>query len=150
MGMNTQTSISSFAQRIVARVPSIALALAALALIFLTAAPLGWRIGLLPLKVSFLFLAGAGLLGIAAAILAALGLIFTRRSLGWPRVALLSCVVLLGIFFVGVPWLLRHNHTPPINDITTDTEHPPAIIAALSARQAEQADTDVYAGPALA
>jgi hypothetical protein len=37
---------------------------------------------LVPLKVSFIFMAGAGLLGITAAVLAALGLIFAWRSLG--------------------------------------------------------------------
>jgi uncharacterized protein (DUF1499 family) len=150
MDMNVRGSTSSTARRAISRAPSLALFLAALALIFLAAAPLGWRIGLLPLKVSFLFLAGAGLLGKAAAILAALGLIFAWGSLGWPRVALLSLIVLLGVAFAGVPWHLRHNHVPPINDITTDTEHPPAIIAALAARQAEHAGTDVYGGPTLA
>jgi uncharacterized protein (DUF1499 family) len=150
MGMNTRASTSSSARRIVARAPSLALFLSALALILLAAAPLAWRIGLLPLKVSFSFLTGAGLLGIAAAIFAALGLIFARGSLGWVRVALLSCVVLLGIAFVGMPWYLRHNHAPPINDITTDTIDPPAIITALAARQAEHAGTAVYAGPTLA
>jgi uncharacterized protein (DUF1499 family) len=119
-------------------------------LICLASAPLGWRLGVLPLKVSVILVAGADLLGIVAAILAALGLFFVWGSLGRPRVALLSCIVLLGVGFIGVPWQLRHNHAPPINDITTDTEHPPAIIAALAARQAEQAVSDVYAGPILA
>jgi uncharacterized protein (DUF1499 family) len=118
-------------------------------MIFLAAAPLGWRIGLLPLKVSFLFLSGGGLLGIAAAILATVGLVFIWGFLGWPRVALLFCVVLPGVAFIAVPWRLRQNHAPPINDITTDTVNPPAIIAALAARQAEHAGTDIYAGPAL-
>jgi uncharacterized protein (DUF1499 family) len=150
MDMNARAASSSFARRIVARAPSLALFLAALAMISLAAAPLGWRIGLLPLRVSFLFLSGGGLLGIASAILATVGLIFVWGSLGWPRVALLSCVVLLGVVFIGVPWGLRHNHAPPINDITTDTEHPPPFIAALAARQAEHAGTDVYGGPTVA
>ena len=148
--MNARASTPSNARRLVSRVPSLAFSLAGLALILLAGAPLGWRVGLLPLKVSFLFLAGAGLLGIAAAILAALGLIFARGSLGRPRIALLCCLVLLGVAFVAMPWRLRHNHLPPINDITTDTEHPPAIIAALAARQAEDAVSDVYGGPTLA
>ena len=49
-----------------------------------------------------------------------------------------------------MPWHLRHNHVPPINDITTDTENPPAIIATLAARQAERAVSEVYGGPAVA
>jgi uncharacterized protein (DUF1499 family) len=148
--MNVRALTSSTAQRVFSRAASFAIFLAAFALVLLVAAPLAWRIGLLPLKVSFLVLTGADLVGMAAAILAALGLIFARRSLGWPRVALLSCVVLLGVACVGVPWYLRHNHTPPINDITTDTVDPPAIITALADRQAEHAGTAIYAGPSLA
>jgi uncharacterized protein (DUF1499 family) len=148
--MNVRALTSNTTRRVISRIPSLALFLDALALIFLAAAPLGWRISVLPLKISFLFLTGAALLGIAAAIVAVLGLILAWGSLGWARLALLSCIVLLGVAFVGVPWRLRHNHTPAINDITTDTVNPPAIITALAARQAEHAGTDVYAGPALA
>ncbi len=148
--MSTHTPTPSKAQRVVSRAPLLALFLAAIALMLLASAPFGWRIGVLPLKVSFFFLAGAGLLGIAAAILAAFGLIFAWGSLGWQRVALLFCVLLLGAALVVVPLRLRHYHVPPINDITTDTEHPPAIIANLAARQAENAVSDVYAGPTLA
>jgi uncharacterized protein (DUF1499 family) len=63
---------------------------------------------------------------------------------------ILACVVLLGVAFVGVSWRLRHSHLPPINDITTDTEHPPAIVAALAARQAEHAVSEAYAASAMA
>ena len=42
------------------------------------------------------------------------------------------------------------HHAPPIHDITTDTADPPAIIAALPARQAEHAATAAYGGPATA
>jgi uncharacterized protein (DUF1499 family) len=150
MDMSARASASTNTQRIVSRIPLLAISLAALALILLAGAPLGWRIGLLPLKVSIILITAAGLLGIAAAILATLGLIFAWGLLDRPRIALLSCVVLLGVAFIAVPWRLRHDHVPPINDITTDTEHPPAIIAALAARQAEHAVFDVYFGPTLA
>jgi uncharacterized protein (DUF1499 family) len=148
--MSAHASGPSSIRRVISWAPSLAISLAALALAFLVAAPLGWRLGLLPLKVSFMFLAGAGLLGIAAAILAALGLIIARASLGRLRIAVLSCVALLGVALVGVSWRLRHNHAPPINDITTDIEHPPAIIAAEAARHAEHAVSDVYGGPVVA
>jgi uncharacterized protein (DUF1499 family) len=148
--MSAHASAPSSIRRVVSRAPSLAISLAVLVLVFLASAPLGWRVGLLPLKVAFLFVTAAGLLGIAAAIFATLGLIFAWRSLGWPRVAVLACVVLLGVALFGVPWCLRYNHVPPINDITTDTEHPPAIIAALAARQAEHAVPDVYVTAALA
>src|SRR5438132_6967204 len=81
--------------RIVSGSSSLAMPLATLALILLAGAPVGWRIGLFPLRVSFGLLAGAGLLGIAAAILAALGLFFTWGSLGRLRLVPLSFIVLL-------------------------------------------------------
>ena len=52
--------------------------------------------------------------------------------------------------FTYVPWHLRQAHAPPINDITTDTANPPAIVAALPARQAENAVSAVYGAPAVA
>src|SRR5262249_45344496 len=67
----------------------------------LAAAPLVWRAGVLPLKTAFMLLAAGALLAMAAAVLAFLGLILAqilaRASLGWPRIAALSCVLLLGI-----------------------------------------------------
>jgi uncharacterized protein (DUF1499 family) len=131
-------------------VPTLAISLAVVSLMLLAAAPLGWRVRLLPLKVSFTLLMDAGLVGKGAALLAALGIVLARRSLSWLRVALLSCVVLLGLTYTYVPWHLRQQHTPPINDITTDTTNPPAIVAALPARQAENAVSAVYGGPAVA
>jgi len=131
-------------------VPTLAVSLAVVSLMLLAAAPLGWRLHLLPLKVSFTLLMGAGLVGKGAALLAVLSLVLARRSLSWIRVALLSCVILLGLTFTYVPWHLRQEHAPPINDITTDTTNPPAIVAGLSARQAEHAVSAVYGGPTVA
>jgi uncharacterized protein (DUF1499 family) len=131
-------------------VPALAFLVTVASLVLLAAAPVSWRLHLLPLKVSFTLLMDAGLVGKGAAFLAALGLVLARRSLSWIRVALLSCVILLGLTFTYVPWHLRQQHTPPINDITTDTANPPAIVAALPARQAEQAVSAVYGGPSVA
>jgi uncharacterized protein (DUF1499 family) len=148
--MSVRALTGGTARRVASRVSSTAIALAALALVCVAAAPFTWRTGLLPLKFSFLLLSGGGLLAIAAGVLALLALIFTRGSIGWSRAAALFCVVLLGAAAVGLPIRLRHDHAPPINDITTDTEDPPAIFTALPAREAEHAGTAVYGGPALA
>jgi len=131
-------------------VPALAFALTVASLVLLAAAPVSWRLHLLPLKISFTLLMDAGLVGKGAALLAALGLVLARQSLNWIRVAHLSCVVLLGLAFTYVPWHLRQQHTPPINDITTDTANPPAIVAALPARRAENAVSAIYGGPAVA
>ena len=58
--MSARASASTNTQRIVSRIPLLAISLAALALILLAGAPLGWRIGLLPLKVSFILITAAG------------------------------------------------------------------------------------------
>jgi uncharacterized protein (DUF1499 family) len=152
--MNASTharlAASGHMRKALSLLPRLAIGSAALALVCLAGAPVSWRTGLLPLKASFMLLSGAGLLGILAGILAALALLFAWRSLGRPRIALLFGVVVLGIVFIGVGWHLRHSHAPPINDITTDTENPPAIVAALAARQAEGSVSEVYGGPAVA
>ena len=148
--MRPSPSLLNRPQRLASVVSTLAVSLAVVSLMLLAAAPLGWRLQLLPLRVSFTLLMGAGLVGKGAALLAALGLVLARRSLSWMRVVLLSCVVLLGLIFTYVPWHLRQEHTPPINDITTDTTNPPAIVAALPARQAERAVSAVYGGPPVA
>ena len=151
--MSVAVSKPRRAGRMASWLAGLALLLAVLGLLGLAAAPLVWRAGVLPLKTAFMLLAAGALLAMAAAVLAFLGLILAqilaRASLGWPRIAALSCVLLLGIALAWAAWNVRHGHAPPINDITTDTEHPPAISAALPARQAEHAVSADYGGPAV-
>jgi uncharacterized protein (DUF1499 family) len=130
--------------------PLLATALGLLSLLLLAAAPAGWRSGLLPLKQDFMLLMAGGLLGILGAILAAIALATSWNGLGWTRIALMAALLVLGLLLASVPLRLRREHAPTINDITTDTEHPPEILAALPARQAEHAVSAAYGGPAVA
>jgi uncharacterized protein (DUF1499 family) len=132
------------------RISSIAILLAALSLLGLGAAPLGWRTGLLPLRIDFELLMLAAIAAVLGGVTAAIALAVWRRRLGGLRILLLAGAFLLGAGFVLLPLRLTMRHAPPIHDITTDTADPPAIIAALPARQAEHAATAAYGGPATA
>lgn len=132
------------------RISSIAILLAALSLLALAAAALGWRSGLLPLRIDFELLALAAIAAVLGGVTAAIALAVWRWRLGGLRILLLAGAFLLGAGFVLLPLKLTMRHAPPIHDITTDTTDPPAIIAALPARQAEHAATAAYGGPATA
>jgi uncharacterized protein (DUF1499 family) len=132
------------------RVARGALILAGLALLALAAAPLGWRLGVLPLLAAFGLLALAAIAAVIGAVLAVIALIALGRRLGNLRLLLLAAAVLLGAAFVLLPLRIGLSHAPVIHDITTDTEPPPAFITALPARAAEHAATATYGGTAIA
>jgi hypothetical protein len=103
----------------------ITLALAVLAVLLLAVSGPATHAGLWPFRVGFGMFAGALLVGLAAAGAALVGLVL-------PRLRERSVAVLLGAFTLGaasaaVPldYLVRVKTLPYINDITTDTEHPP-------------------------
>ena len=124
--------------------------LAVLAVLLLAAAPFGWRAGLWHYRISFELIAGADLLALIAGIAALLCLAVGRRRLGRRATVAALCVVLVGAAFALMSWQTWQRRGPPIHDITTDTDHPPAIVAALAARQAEHAATADYGGTSLA
>ena len=132
------------------RISGIAILLAVLALLALGAAPLGWRTGLLPLRVDFELLALAAIAAVAGGVTALIALAVWRGRLGRLRVLLLAAALLLGAGFVLLPLGIAMRHAPSIHDITTDMADPPAIIGALPARQAEHAAPAAYGGPATA
>ena len=132
------------------RISGIAILLAALSLLALGVAPLGWRMGLLPLKAAFELLALAAIAGVLGGVAAAIALAVWSRRLEGLRILLLAGTLLLGAGFVLLPLRIAMRHAPAIHDITTDTSDPPAITTALPARQAEHAATAAYGGPATA
>jgi uncharacterized protein (DUF1499 family) len=131
------------------RIAGPAILLGLLALGALAAAPLGWRAGWWQLGFSLELMALAVLLSLLGAALAAIALFFARGTRGlWQRLLLIG-VLLLGAGFIAAPARLWLRHAPAIHDITTDTQNPPAIMAARAARAAEHAAPEDYAGPAL-
>ena len=132
------------------RISSIAILLAAISVLALGVAPLGWRMGLLPLKAAFELLALAAIAAVLGGVAAAIALAVWSRRLEGLRILLLAGTLLLGAGFVLLPLRIAMHHAPAIHDITTDTSDPPAITTALPARQAEHAAPAAYGGPATA
>ena len=132
--------------------PTTALALSGTALVLLAIAPLGWRLGWWPYSFGLYWLMPAsGCVGAVAVALSALTL-----SLGWSElrphgVVMLSVALCLSAALVYVPWQYSRLRStlPPIHDITTDTDNPPAFRAVLPARAAERAGGVNYDDPQL-
>jgi uncharacterized protein (DUF1499 family) len=127
--------------------------LAVASALVLVAGPVGYRFGILPLRVALLTLLRWGAYGgIAAAVVSLIGLVVTlarpkaaRRGIPLAAISLLAGLVLIGIparFRLGPP-------APPIHDITTDTQDPPEYVAVLPLR-ANAPNTTVYAGEKIA
>jgi hypothetical protein len=109
------------------------------------AAPLGYRLGIAPLGPAFLLLVG-GLLVIAVSV----GMLAARMARGTSladraaRGVLVVAVVVAAVPLRTLVWVWS---APPIHDVTTDTEDPPAFVAAVPLNAPGRTD---YAGPRLA
>jgi uncharacterized protein (DUF1499 family) len=123
------------------------------AVLLLLAAPLGYRLGVVPLRFALLTLLAWGVyLAAGAAVVSALALILTlarpkerRRGLLLAAATLAVAVALIAVparFRMGTP-------APPIHDITTDTEDPPEYVAVLPLR-ADAPNTTDYGGEPVA
>ena len=109
------------------------------------AAPLGHRIGIAPLGPAFLLLA-AGVLLIAVSV----GVLGARivGGRGLPDLAAraaLAAAVVVGA--VPMMTLISASGAPPIHDVTTDTENPPAFVAAVALNAPGRTE---HEGPTLA
>jgi uncharacterized protein (DUF1499 family) len=112
----------------------IALAIALLGLVLLTLAGPSHRIGL-PLGFAFGMLRWAGFIGLAA--VAAGGAVVAwqwKRSRAAAFVAALA--VLVGVVDAVIPYMFQRRvaNVPPIHDVSTDLENPPAFSAVVPLR----------------
>jgi uncharacterized protein (DUF1499 family) len=126
-----------------------AFALAVLCIGGAVAAGLGTRWGAWHFRTGFTILTWAAYGGLAAAVLGLVALILDRSS---QRVVLLALVtIVLGALVTGIPWQMkqRAQQVPPIHDITTDAEDPPAFVAILPLRR-DAPNPAEYGGPAVA
>ena len=129
-----------------------ALVLSGVALVLLAVAPVGWRFGWWQYSFGLYWLMPAsGFVGVVALALSVLTL-----ALGWselrPRgLVLLAAALCLSAALVYVPlqYFRVRSTLPPIHDITTDTDNPPAFKAVLPARAAEHAGEVNYDDPKL-
>jgi uncharacterized protein (DUF1499 family) len=131
----------------------LAAALAAISVLLLGFAPLGWRAGWWHYRFALLsMLPWAAYFGIAAVIVSALALLLGRSRIEWRGIAVAVLAFAAGGLVAYVPWhydAMRHT-LPPINDITTDTENPPAFVAVVPARTAEGGNSVTYPGSKFA
>lgn len=119
----------------------------------LLAAPIGYRLGVIPLRIALLTVLRWGAYGgIATVVVALIGLGATLMRPKDRRrgVSLALTTLVLGAVLVGIPG--RFGLGPPkpaIHDITTDTQQPPQYVAVLPLR-AKAPNTTVYGGEAIA
>jgi uncharacterized protein (DUF1499 family) len=119
--------------------------LAVIGLLLLVAGPLGTRFGLWPFLVGFLVLGVSLLLGVAALVVSVTALV---RGAGWAS-AVPALVVGLAIVAIPVVTVVSARGAPPINDITTDPDDPPPLVAALALR-GESPEAAAYGGAGVA
>ena len=132
-------------------IATLGLALALLAAFVLLIAGPGYRFGIWPLGIGFALLRYAAYGGIVAAVVSAVGLALARprgRRRGMFRAV---AGLAIGLITVGVPWSYARTarSVPPIHDITTDPDDPPAFEALLPLR-ADAPNPTEYDGPQVA
>jgi uncharacterized protein (DUF1499 family) len=132
-------------------VPRAALALALGAALTLALAGLGHRWSWWGVTASFSVLRAASFAAAAVAVLALLGIVLAAVARAWPGLALAVVALLIAGFVVWLPLSLQKvaRTVPPIHDITTDAERPPAFVAVLERRR-EAPNPPEYGGPAVA
>ena len=127
--------------------------LAVASALVLLAGPVGYRLGILPLRVALLIALRWGVYGgIAAAVISLAGLVvtLTRPREARRGVLLAATSLLVGVVLIGIPGRFRLGQpAPPIHDITTDTQEPPEYVAVLPLR-ANAPNTTVYGGEKIA
>ncbi|MBI3304526.1 MAG: DUF1499 domain-containing protein [Deltaproteobacteria bacterium] len=142
---------STSADRPLSQVATGSFLVALLAGLALMLAGIGYRLRWWELRPAFTILRWAAYGGLAAAALSLLGVILTRP--GGPRrgFALALGGLVIGIVVVGIPWQWWRTaqRVPPIHDITTDTETPPAFVAIRPLR-ANAPNPAEYGGPEIA
>jgi uncharacterized protein (DUF1499 family) len=131
-----------------ARIRRLAPLIAALAILLLLSAGPGTRLGLWEFRTGFILLRWSAYLGIFAAGLGLVGLLWRPAGASpWPA----AVALLLGATTALVPyrWMRQAQRLPAIHDITTDTERPPEFQAVLPLR-ADAANPAEYGGPEIA
>jgi uncharacterized protein (DUF1499 family) len=127
----------------------LAAAIAVAGVLLFAAAGFGTRLGLWEFRTGFTLLRWGGYLGLAGAILSVVALVVTRP--GKAGAALLLAAAVAGGVAAWVPWrqMRQARLVPPIHDITTDLDDPPAFEAVLPLRTGAP-NPAAYGGPEVA
>lgn len=131
-----------------ARIRRLAPFFAVLAVLLLLVAGPGTRLGLWDFRTGFVLLRWGAYLGIFAAGLGLLSLLWRPPGARpWP--AVVALVVGATVALVPYRWMRQAQRVPAIHDITTDTERPPEFQAVLPLR-ADAPNPAEYGGPEIA
>jgi uncharacterized protein (DUF1499 family) len=151
--MTAATATTNATRPLLRCIPVVAVSLAVAAVVLLGLAPLGWRAGWWHFRYSLLtLLPWAAYIGIAAVAVAVLALLLGRSRIRGRGITLALIALIIGAVVAYVPWhydTIRRT-VPPINDITTDTENPPAFAAVVTAHTAEGGNPVAYPGAKFA
>jgi uncharacterized protein (DUF1499 family) len=115
--------------------------------------PLGWRIGWWHYGVAFeTLMPWAGYVGIAAMIVSVLAVVAVLMGRQRGRLVLALASLAAGAVAVYMPWQANslRGVYPRINDITTDTDNPPAFVAAFALRKADGGNDGKYSAETAA
>jgi uncharacterized protein (DUF1499 family) len=129
------------------RAPAWVLALAGVLL--LLGSGLGVRAGLWTFQTGFVLLRWSAYVGLAAAALCLVALAVPRLRRRAVRSLLAVLVASLAVAYVPWQQQQRARSVPPIHDITTDTDNPPAFVAVLPLR-AKAPNSAAYGGREIA
>ena len=138
-------------RRTAVAIANLGLALAIVAGLALLLAGLGHRFGWWSFGTGFEVLRWATFGGIAAAVISAAGLVIAPLRAQRRGMFRALAGLIVGLVVVGVPlsYLQTARSVPPIHDITTDPEDPPAFEAIVPLR-ADAPNPVAYGGPAVA
>jgi uncharacterized protein (DUF1499 family) len=151
--MTLATTASGAGRSPLRHLPVLAGAFAAVAVVLLALGPIGWRAGWWHFRFAFqTLMPWAGYCGIAALAVSALALLLARSRIEWRGVAVAIAAFAAGLLIAYVPWHYERMRTtvPPIHDITTDPDNPPAFAAVVVVRTAEGGNPVAYEGAEIA
>jgi len=129
------------------------LILAVLALCLLALGPLGTRLGWWAYGFGlYRLMPASGLLAAIAVVLSILALVreWSRLHLGGRAMLFIALALAASLVYVPAFYWQTRKIVPPIHDITTDIDNPPAFSAVLPARAAERAGSVDHFTPQLA
>ena len=151
--MTLATTASGAGRSPLRHLPVLAAVFAAAAVVLLALGPIGWRAGWWHFRFAFqTLMPWAAYCGIAALTVSALALLLGRSRIEWRGGAVAIVAFVVGLLIAYVPWhydRLRQT-VPPIHDITTDPDNPPAFTAVSAARTADGGNPVTYEGAKIA
>jgi len=117
------------------------LRLAILAFVLVAFGILGFRFGIFPFEAGIFGLIGGALIGLIAVLVSLIGIIFTMFGTRPGLAAAIGGLIIGAI--VSAPIVnaaMMSGAVPPIHDITTDLDNPPAFIDIVAIREADGAN----------